>query len=128
MNRESKFNWQVRVAALSIFLLGLVAGALALNAYHVWFGASSGATTKQQRFDRIFDQVQLSDPQKIEVQKVMNETREEFQNLKKEQDPQVQAIRARADEKFKGIFTPEQWEKFQNLRKDFRESEKNNSK
>src|SRR5438128_2476618 len=100
MNRDSKFNWQVRVAALSIFLLGLVAGALALNAYQVWFKAStSSTTTKQQRFERIFDQVQLSDEQKIEVQRVMNETREEFQNLKKDQDPLVQAIRARADEK-----------------------------
>ena len=53
---NSKFNWQVRAAVLSVFLLGFAAGALALNAYHVWFGAvSTPPPTRQQRYQRIFD-------------------------------------------------------------------------
>jgi len=126
MNRESRFNWQVRVVALSIFLLGFVAGALALNAYHVWFAAAP-SETRQQRFDRILDQVQLTDAQKTDFQRVMGETKEEFQNLRKDQDPLEAAIRSRADEKLKGILKPEQWEKFQRLRKEFRDAEKANS-
>lgn len=127
MNSSNKFNWQVRIAALSVFLLGFVAGALALNAYHVWFAASS-SQTKQQRYEQIFDQLSMSDVQKTEVQKIVGETREEIQALRKESEPRVKEIRGRADERFQKVFTPEQWQKFQNLRDALRESEKNAGK
>ncbi|HLM00732.1 MAG TPA: hypothetical protein VK400_06730 [Pyrinomonadaceae bacterium] len=126
MNSSSnnKFNWQVRLAALSVFLLGFVAGALALNAYHVWFAASSHQQTRQQRYEQIFDQLSLSDGQKAEVQKIVGETRDEIQALRKESEPRVKEIRGRADERFQKVFTTEQWQKFQNLRDTLRESEK----
>jgi Spy/CpxP family protein refolding chaperone len=114
------------VAVLSVFLLGFVAGGLALNAYHVWFAASS--PTKQQRFERIFDQLSLSDEQKTEVQKIIGETREEIQSLRKESEPRVKEIRGRADERFQKIFNAEQWQKFQNLRDTLRENEKTSNK
>lgn len=120
---SSKFNWQVRVAALSVFLLGFVAGALALNAYHVWFGAAS-RLTKQQRYEQIFDQLSLNEQQKAEVQKIVGETREEVQNLRKESEPKMKDIRARASEKFQKVFTPDQWEKFQKLRNEMGEVKK----
>ncbi|HEX9960001.1 MAG TPA: hypothetical protein VGB00_03660 [Pyrinomonadaceae bacterium] len=126
MNSSNKFNWQVRVAALSVFLLGFIAGALALNAYHVWFAASS--PTKQQRYEQIFDQLSLSDGQKMEIQKIVGETREEIQALRKESEPRVKEIRGRADERFQKVFTPDQWQKFQNLRDSLRENEKNSGK
>lgn len=122
MDRENKFNWKVRMATLGIFLLGAVAGALALNAYQIWFGGASN-TTRQQRFEKVINQVELSDSQKAEFQKIMSETREEFKNMPP--NPEVDKIKLRADEKVKKVLTPEQWEKFQRLRDDFRESEKN---
>lgn len=122
MDRENKFNWKVRMATLGIFLLGAVAGALALNAYQIWFGGASN-TTRQQRFEKVIDQVQLSDSQKAEFQKIMSETREEFKNMPT--NPEVDKIKLRADEKVKKVLTPEQWEKFQRLRDEFREAEKN---
>ncbi|MDQ3323221.1 MAG: hypothetical protein M3525_12440 [Acidobacteriota bacterium] len=123
---DNKFNWQIRTAALSIFFLGFVGGALALNAYQVWFGAASSSGTKSQRFERIFDRLELSDAQKAEVQKIVGETREEIQTLKKERDSRVREIRGRSDERFKQIFNNAQWEKFTQLRDEFRQSEKNN--
>lgn len=123
MNSSNKFNWQVRIAALSVFMLGFVAGALALNAYHVWF-ATSSQQTKQQRYDQIFEQLSLNDAQRAEVQKIIGETREEIQSLRKESEPRVKEIRGRADERFQKVFTPDQWQKFQNLRDTLRESEK----
>lgn len=123
MNSSSKFNWQVRAAVLSVFLLGFVAGALALNAYHVWFAAAP--PTKQQRFERIFDELSLSDAQKSEVQKIVGETREEIQSLRRESEPRVKEIRGRADERFQKVFNAEQWQKFQTLRDELKENEKN---
>ena len=123
MDRENTFNWKVRVATLGIFLLGFVGGGLALNAYQIWFGGAS-TTTRHQRFEKVLDQVELSDPQRAEFQKIMGETREEYKNLKRDPDPQVEEIRSRADEKIKKVLNAEQWEKFQRLRTEFRETEK----
>lgn len=123
---DSKFNWQIRTAALTIFFLGFLGGALALNAYQVWFGAAS-AGTKSERFERIFDELELTDAQKSDVSKIVGETREEIQNLKKERDARVQEIRGRSDERFKGVFSGAQWTKFQSLREEFRQNEKNDN-
>jgi hypothetical protein len=120
---NNKFNWQVRAAALSVFFLGFLGGALALNAYQVWYGAGSSGT-RSQRFERIFDQLELSDAQKMDVQKIVGETRGEIQTLKKDCDAHVQEIRAHSDERFKGIFSDEQYGKFVNLRDELRQSRK----
>ena len=125
MEREDKINWKIRAATLSVFLLGFIAGALALNAYHVWFSPAS-SMSKHERFEKVFDQLNLSEPQKADVQKILSDTREEFKNMPP--NPEVEIIRNRADEKFKKIFTPEQWQNFYKLREDFREAEKNKSK
>lgn len=124
---DNKFNWQIRTAALSIFVLGFVGGALALNAYQIWFGAASSPRTKSERFERIFDRLELSDAQKADVQKIVGETREEIQTLKKERDSRVQEIRGRSDERFKQVFDDEQWAKFQRLREELRQNEKNDN-
>lgn len=120
MDKENKFNWKIRMATLSIFLLGFVAGALALNAYHVWFNASSN--NKQQRLERVLDQVKLSDVQKSEVQKIMNEAREEYKN--RQPNREVIEIRNRTDEKLKKVFSAEQWNKFQQLKEEQKKLDK----
>lgn len=123
---ENKFNWQIRTAALSIFFLGFLGGALALNAYQSWFGAASSGT-RSERFERIFGELELTDAQKTDVQKIVGETREEIQNLKQERDARIKEIRGRSDERFKGVFTNEQWTEFQSLRDEFRRNEKNDN-
>lgn len=126
MDSVNKFNWQVRVAVLGVFLLGFVAGALALNAYHVWLAATPA--TKQERYQRIFDDLSLSEAQNSEVKKIVGETREEIQSLRKESEPRVKEIRGRADERLQKVFTPEQWQRFQSLRDALKESEKNSNR
>lgn len=123
---SSKFKWQVQAAAFSIFLLGLLGGALGLNAYQVWFGggAASSGTKPRQRFEQIFEQLELDDAQKADVQKIVADTRGEIQVLKKDGDAHVREIRARADERFKQVFNPQQYEKFARLRDEFRQTEK----
>ena len=123
MNNETKNKWQIRAATLIIFLLGFIAGALALNVYHVWVSASS-ETVKQKRYDQIFNQLNLTDSQRGEVQQIVGETREQLQNLRRESEPRVQEIRGRADDKFRRILTAEQWANFQQLRDKMREADK----
>lgn len=123
MNIESKSKWQLRIATLTVFILGLVAGAFALNAYHLWFGASK-QPTKREKYEEAFNRLGLNETQKAEVQKTVNETREKVQNLRQESEPRLQEIRNQHDEKLQKILTPEQWQEFQKEREKIRESEK----
>ena len=128
MNIESKSKWQIRLATLSIFLLGFVAGAIALNAYHLWFGgASSNQPTRRERFDEAFNRLGLNETQKIEVQKTLSETREKVQKFRQESEPRMQQIRAETDEKLQRILTPEQWTQFQQEREKILQTDKSKS-
>jgi uncharacterized membrane protein YebE (DUF533 family) len=50
MDTINKSKWQVRGAALLIFVLGFAAGALAFNAYKRW-DRSRGEQSRQERFE-----------------------------------------------------------------------------
>ena len=115
MDITSKRKWQVRIAALLIFLLGFAAGALALNAYKRWRGTGN-EFSRQDRFERMLDSLQLSADQKTQVHQILGDTREQLQSLRKESEPRVAEIRRQADERLQKVLTPEQWKQFQQER------------
>jgi Spy/CpxP family protein refolding chaperone len=117
MEKERKKDWQIRLATMSIFLLGFLAGGLALNAYHVWFN-SAAPVSRQERFERIFNQLDLSEQQRSDVQKIVGETREELQKLREGSEPRVREIRNRADVRMQQVLNPEQWQKFQKMKEE----------
>jgi Spy/CpxP family protein refolding chaperone len=123
MNIESKSKWQIRFATLGIFVLGFVAGAFALNAYHLWFGAAK-PPTKQEKYEEAFRKLGMNEQQKTDVQRIVSETRENIQKVRQETDPRIQEIRTQHDEKLQKVMTPEQWQQFQQEREKIRESER----
>lgn len=124
MNIESKSKWQIRLATLSIFLLGFVAGAIALNAYSLWFGGANKQPTRRERFEDAFNQIGLSETQKTDVQKTLGETRDKIQKLRQESEPAMQEIRSQTDEKLQQIMNAEQWQQFQQERDKILQSDK----
>lgn len=115
MNFVNKNRWQVRIAALLIFLLGAAAGAFALSAYHSWF-KTSGQLTRQDRFEQMNERLQLGAEQRTQVQQIFGDTRAQLQALRKESEPRVAEIRRQADERLQQVLTAEQWRQFQQLR------------
>jgi Spy/CpxP family protein refolding chaperone len=114
MNITNKSKWQVRIAAIVIFLLGFAAGALTLNGYKRW---SRGAeASRQSRFESMLDNLQLNADQKNQVHQILGEAREQLQALRKESEPRVSEIRRQADERLQKVLTPEQWKQFQQER------------
>lgn len=108
----------------SLFLLGFVVGGLALNTYNLWV-VGSKQPTKQERYQKAFDQLNLNEGQKIEVQRIVAEIRGNIQQLRREPEPQMQEIRARNNVRLESVSTVEQWTKFQRLREAIRQSEPN---
>jgi Spy/CpxP family protein refolding chaperone len=123
INVEGKSVWQIRAATLGVLALGFVVGVLALQSYNNWFGAVN-QPTKKERYEEAFNKLGLTEAQKSEIQKTVQETREKLQSLRQESEPRVQEIRAQNDEKLQRILSPEQWQKFQREREIIRQSEK----
>jgi Spy/CpxP family protein refolding chaperone len=121
MNNITKNKWQVRLAALAVFLLGAAAGALAFNAYQSWAHAS----VREQRggrehFERVFEQLQLTAEQKTQVQQIMSEARQQLRAVRKDSEPRLAEVRRQTDERLRQALTPEQWQKFQQLKDEMR--------
>jgi Spy/CpxP family protein refolding chaperone len=115
MDITNKSKWQVRIAAIVIFLLGFAAGALTLNGYKRWSRGNAEAS-RQSRFDRMLDNLQLNADQKTQVHQILGETRGQLQALRKESEPRVTEIRRQADERLQKVLTPDQWNQFQQER------------
>ena len=123
MDITNKSKWQVRGAAIVIFLLGFSAGALTLNAYKRW-GRSGVEASRQNRFERMLDSLQLNADQKTQVHQILGDTRQQLQALRKESEPRVSEIRRQTDERLQKVLTPDQWKQFQQERDKMRGRER----
>jgi Spy/CpxP family protein refolding chaperone len=118
MNDIVRNKWQIRVAALVIFVLGFAAGVLALNVYRAW--AHAGSRNQQDRFEQFATRLQLNADQKTKVQQIFGDTKQQLQTVRKESEPRVNEIRQQTDQRLQQVLTPEQWQKFQQMRDEMR--------
>lgn len=116
MDHSSRNRWQVRIAAMVIFVLGFAAGVLALNVYRSF----ARDRNPRDRFEQMAERLQLTTEQKTQVQDIFADTREQLRAVRRESEPKVSEIRRQADGRLQSVLTPEQWEKFQNLRDEIR--------
>ena len=114
MNNDTKNRWQVRVAAMIIFVLGFTAGILALNLYRS--GVRGGG--QGNRMDELSERLQLTADQKTKVQEIFSDTREQLRAVRRETEPRMEEIRRQADGRLQTVLTPEQWEQFQRIREE----------
>jgi Spy/CpxP family protein refolding chaperone len=112
MNNATRNRWQVRVAALIIFVLGVTAGILALNVYRGW------ARPGGNRLDELSERLHLTSDQKTKVQQIFSDTREQVRAVRQETEPRMEEIRRQADGRLQTVLTPEQWQQFQRLREE----------
>lgn len=119
MDMSTKSKWQVRAAALVVFLLGFTAGALAFNGYQRWARNRTPAD-RQGRFEQMLNGLELNADQKTQVHQILADTREQVQALRKENEPRYDEIRRQADERLQKVMTADQWQRFQQARSEMR--------
>lgn len=117
MDYTAKNKWLVRGAAVIIFVLGFAAGILALSAYRGWVRGGPG---REDMFEQMATRLQLNAEQKTKVQQVLGDTREQLRGLRKESEPRVNEIRQQTDQRLQQILTPDQWQRFQQMRAEMR--------
>ncbi|HEX2269050.1 MAG TPA: hypothetical protein VHH35_05930 [Pyrinomonadaceae bacterium] len=114
MDNVAKNRWQVRFAAMIIFVLGFAAGILALNVYR----SLASNTRPHDRFEQLAERLDLNADQKTKVQQILGDSREQLRALRRESEPRVHEIRRQADVRLQEVLTPEQWQKFQSMRQE----------
>ena len=116
MDNVAKNRWQVRFAAMIIFVLGFAAGILALNVYR---GLASKAGPRD-RFEQLAERLELNADQKTKVQQILGDSREQLRAVRRESEPKVIEIRRQTDERLQQVLSPEQWQQFQTMRHEMR--------
>ena len=119
MDYTAKNKWLVRGAAVVIFVLGFTAGILALNVYRGWVRAA-GPGRGEDRFEQMSARLQLNAEQKTKVQQILGDTREQLRAVRKDSEPRVSEIRRQTDQRLQQILTPDQWQRFQQMRDEMR--------
>lgn len=128
MENSSKNKWQVRVAALALFALGFLAGALVLNLYHTRKLATANPSESGRRggasflkSENLTEQLNLSTEQSTEVEKIFSDAKAQLTELRKQSEPKFSEIRKQTEERLQQVLTPEQWQQFQQLKSAMRE-------
>jgi Spy/CpxP family protein refolding chaperone len=114
-------KWKILVAALSVFVLGIVAGGLSVNVYRKhWGGEQSNRRDRGAEFRKKIDALGLTPDQSAKVDTIFTDTRAELKDARQESLNKVSEIRKQARAKLQEVLTPEQW-------KQLEESEKKDS-
>ena len=83
MDTVARNKWQVRGAAILIFVLGFAAGMLALGAYRAW---ARRPAAPGDRFNQLATRLQLNTDQKTKVQQIFGDTRQQLQSCARNQN------------------------------------------
>jgi Spy/CpxP family protein refolding chaperone len=109
------------VTVVSLFVAGIAIGALGMHIYQDRQLRHAGETRGPDRgffTRRLWRHLDLSDDQQRKIGEILQRSREEAMDLRRDVRPQVMAIMDRAHEEIADILNPEQREEFQSLLRD----------
>lgn len=106
-------KWQLRLAILILFVIGFIAGGLAMNLYRSrqWSPRFGG----RGAFEQMLDRLNLTQDQRTQVSGIFEDARKQLTELRKESEPRFREVRKNTDERLQSVLTPEQWEQFQQM-------------
>ena len=113
MDSKTRKKWEVRLAALILFVIGFIAGGLAMNLYRSreWAPGSGGRGS----FEHVLNKLNLSDEQRTKVTAIFEDARKQLNELRKESEPKFKEVRKNTDDRLQAVLSTEQWDQFQRM-------------
>ncbi|GBC77072.1 hypothetical protein HRbin08_00541 [bacterium HR08] len=114
-------SWRARLTVLGVFALGVALGALAMEFYQQGVrgrsptGPPRGESARERHLQYLIKELGLTPEQTEQVRRILDETRQEFLQLRNEMRPRFEDIRRRSRERLRAVLTPEQQAKFDEL-------------
>jgi len=141
MDSNSNSQTKARVIVVSVFVIGFVAGALALNLYQRLTSSSSKDIPHNGTeflIKRMNDKVGLSADQQDQIKKILDETNDKYREIRKDMEPRIKdfeprfnTVRQESRDRIRALLTPEQLPKYEQMVQDhdkMREQEKERTK
>jgi Spy/CpxP family protein refolding chaperone len=114
MNLRETTRLKIWLAVLGVFVLGAVTGVALDRAYHL--KASGHGMAEQHDRENFLETLQhrldLNEQQATQVRAIMDETRNEYRQLRADMRPRYDASRQKARTRIRALLTPEQQQKF----------------
>lgn len=109
---------KAQLAIVTVFLLGVAAGALGLTMYSRWIDAGrpsrwTGKFDQERYVKQMTEAVRLNPEQMGPLDAILDETREEFLAMRKRLSPQIDEVRQRARDRVRGILNADQQPRFE---------------
>lgn len=117
---------KARLIVLTIFVIGFAAGALSMNLYERFSsqgpdkdGSRHGSNYVLTKMDRNLD---LSDEQEKEVGAILEEAKQQYNEIKKdmqprikEYEPRLESVRLQSRDRIRAVLKPDQLPKFEEM-------------
>jgi Spy/CpxP family protein refolding chaperone len=108
--------WLVLVA---VFVLGAVTGGALTGLYRSRASGNAGREGRERamkdRFEKMRQELNLTDQQTTQVRAILDETRNEYKTLREELRPRFDEPRLKARAKIRALLNPDQQKKFDTL-------------
>ena len=119
MENNGKTHWRIRAAVVGVFLLGCLAGALAMNVYRGQFWRSP-REPRGERFEQMLDRLNLTAEQRTQMEQIIKESRSQLVEIRRQSEPRYKEIRKLTDEKLQTILSAAQWQQWQEMAREIR--------
>ena len=113
MDSSARSKWQVRLAVVILFVVGFLAGALAMNIYRARHRPPRAG--ERGRFEQMLDRLNLTQDQRTQVDDIFEDARMQLAELRRDSEPKFREVRKNTDERLQTVLTAEQWEQFQQM-------------
>jgi Spy/CpxP family protein refolding chaperone len=113
MDSNSKNKWQVRLAVVSLFAIGFIAGALTMNIYRE--RSRAAAPEMYGRFEQVLERLNLTPEQKTQVRAIFDDSRAQLIDIRKQSEPRFREVRKQTEDRLQAVLTPEQWEQYKQM-------------
>jgi hypothetical protein len=117
MSLTGRTSLKIWLVLIAVFLLGSVTGAALTGLYRSRAsGERNGRDrSKQERFEKMRQELGLTDQQAADVRSILDQTRNEYRTLREELRPRFEEPRMRARTKIRALLNADQQKKFDTL-------------
>ena len=130
MTPRAKTRLAIWLALVGVFMLGCVTGASLDSFYRLRAagggGMERGRRGRQQMFDEMRRDLNLSEQQATEIRSILEQTSNDYRALREETRPRYDAVRQNARVRIRALLTPEQQQRF-DTRTAERDARRNNN-
>ena len=125
MDSNTNSQTKARVIVVSVFVIGFVAGALALNLYQRLTSSSNKDMPRNGTeflIRRMNDKVGLTSEQQEQIKKILDETNDKYREIRKDIEPSIKpfeprfnAVRQESRDRIRTLLTPDQLPKYEQM-------------